>query len=87
MTAPDQQPEFSIPSDVAIPEGLQREIERIEIDDLDKENKGWVKTYLEQMKTRLADEQAAPQPDFVMISYIKREIETYQDLFDRNDKK
>jgi hypothetical protein len=39
------------------------------------------------MKTRLADEQGAPQPDFVMIAYIKREIETYQDLLDRNEKK
>lgn len=87
MTAPEQQPHDPMPADVAVPEGLQRAFETIEIDDLDKENKGWVKTYLEQMKTRLADEQAAAQPDFVMISYIKREIETYQDLLDRNEKK
>lgn len=87
MTAPEQQPHDALPADIAMPEALTREIERIEVDDLDKENKGWVKSYLEQMKARLADEQAAPQPDFVMISYIKREIDTYQDLLDRNEKK
>lgn len=85
MTDPQPQPQPQ--NDPAVPEGLQRDFERIEIDDLDKENKGWARTYLEQMKARLADEQAAPQPDFVMISYIKREIETYQDLLDRNEKK
>lgn len=86
MTAPEQrqpQPDPSAP----MPEGLQRELEAIDVDSLDKENRGWVTKYLEQLKERLNREQAAAQPDFVMISYLKREIETYQELLERTDGK
>jgi hypothetical protein len=70
-----------------VPEALERAIEAIDIDELDKENKGWVVKYLDQLKQRLANEQAADQPDFVMISYLKREVATYQELLDRTEKK
>lgn len=86
MTLPEQrQPKDE--GTPAIPEGLKREVEAIDIDSLDKENRGWVSKYLEGLKERLANEQAAAQPDFVMISYIKREIETYQELLERTDGK
>ena len=84
MTLPEQRQ----PSDGAepfIPEGLHREVEAIDIDSLDKENRGWVVKYLDQLKERLNNEQAADQPDFVMISYLKREVATYQELIDRTD--
>lgn len=84
MTQPESHSQPTAPQPE---ETTAREFEAIEIDDLDKENKGWVKSYLETMKTRLADEQGAEVPDFVMIAYIKREIDTYQDLLDRNEKK
>lgn len=86
MTAPEQrqpQPESGAP----MPEALGREVEAIDIDSLDKENKGWVVKYLEQLKGRLTDEQAVDAPDFVMISYLKREIATYEELIARTDKK
>jgi hypothetical protein len=85
MTAPEQQPQPSSP--FSVPEALERAIEAIDIDELDKENKGWVVKYLDQLKQRLANEQAADQPDFVMISYLKREVATYQELLDRTEKK
>jgi hypothetical protein len=85
MTLPEQQPDPALQP--AMPEVLAREVEAIDVDSLDKENKGWVVKYLEGLKTRLTNEQAADQPDFVMISYLKREVATYQDLLDRTEKK
>jgi hypothetical protein len=85
MTAPEQQPQPT--TQPAVPETVEPAIETIDIDELDKENKGWVVKYLDGLKERLANEQAADQPDFVMISYLKREVATYQELLERTDKK
>ena len=91
MTLPEQQPEFDptpLASEAAAPESLfSRGVEAIEIDDLDKENKGWVVKYLDGLRARLDVEQAADQPDFVMIAYLKGEVTTYQALLERNEKK
>jgi hypothetical protein len=57
--------------------------EPIDIDALDKDNRGWVSTYLGKLRERLVDEQAAAQPDFVMVSYLKRELSTYNELIER----
>lgn len=54
-----------------------------DVDELDKENLGWTKSYVNGLTERVAREQAADQPDFVMIAYLKREIATYQELLDR----
>jgi hypothetical protein len=64
----------------------ERAVETIEVDELDKENLGWTRGYVNGLKDRLAAEQAAETPDFVMISYIKNEIAAYQDLLDRTAK-
>jgi hypothetical protein len=80
MTQPDPQPN-SQPT--PIPEVFEREIEAIDVDELDKENLGWTKSYVAGLRERLATEQAAASPDFVMISYLKKEIATYQELLDR----
>lgn len=85
MTAPEQQPQPN--PELVVPEAVEPAIEAIDIDELDKENKGWVVKYLDGLKARLADEQAADQPDFVMISYLKREVATYQELLDRTSQK
>ncbi|MNT71063.1 hypothetical protein D3C72_2095100 [compost metagenome] len=88
MTLPEQQPDpVQNAAETAAPEAFVREVERIDIDELDKDNKGWVVKYLDQLKTRLTNEQAADQPDFVMISYLKNEVATYQELLDRTEKK
>jgi hypothetical protein len=86
MTQPEQQQPEDLPTP-PVPDVLEREIEAIAIDELDKENRGWVVNYVNQLKERLTEEQSADQPDFVMISYLKREIATYQELLDRTDKK
>lgn len=54
-----------------------------DVDALDKDNLGWTKSYVAGLTERLARQQAADQPDFVMIAYLKREIATYQELLDR----
>jgi hypothetical protein len=54
-----------------------------DVDSLDKDNLGWTKAYVAGLTERVAREQAAAQPDFVMIAYLKREIATYQELLDR----
>ncbi len=54
-----------------------------DVEELDKDNLGWTKSYVASLTERLAREQAAPQPDFVMIAYVKHEIATYQELLDR----
>ena len=54
-----------------------------DVDELDKENLGWTKGYVSGLADRIAREQAADQPDFVMIAYLKRELATYQELLDR----
>lgn len=54
-----------------------------DVDELDKENLGWTKNYVTSLTERVAREQAADQPDFVMIGYLKREVATYQELLDR----
>lgn len=85
MTQPEHlQPD---PAPEPAPEGetAEREFEAIALDELDKENRGWAKSYVATMRERLATEQAAPQPDFVMIAYIKKEIAAYQDLLDRTE--
>lgn len=80
MTQPDPQPQSPAP---AVPEQFEREVEAIDVDELDKENRGWTRTYVAGLRERLATEQAAASPDFVMISYLKKEIATYQELLDR----
>ncbi|MDB5099459.1 MAG: hypothetical protein JWM80_3880 [Cyanobacteria bacterium RYN_339] len=80
MTQPDPQP--GSPA-TPVPAHFEREIEAIDVDELDKENLGWTKTYVAGLRDRLATEQAAASPDFVMISYLKKEIATYQELLDR----
>lgn len=91
MTLPEQQPDPNAaplaPEAAASDALFARGAEAIDIDELDKENKGWVVKYLDGLKTRLTNEQAADQPDFVMISYLKREVATYQELLDRTEKK
>jgi hypothetical protein len=87
MTQPEPLKPVEIPADVAMPEGLEKVHEVIEVDELDKDNRTWTVTYVAGLKERLATEQAAAGPDFVMISYLKREIATYQDLLDRTEKK
>ena len=90
MTAPEQrEPEQPAPGADALPAiepAVEREFEAIAVDSLDKENRTWTVKYLDGLRERLNNEQAAAQPDFVMISYIKREIATYQELLDRTDK-
>lgn len=83
QSAPDEEP---APAPVA-PDSLAPELERIDVDELDKENEGWVKRYLEQLQARLAEEQGADAPDLVMVGYLKREIATYQELLARTDGK
>lgn len=82
MTQPDPDPQPQSPTP-AVPEVFEREIEAIDVDELDKDNLGWTKSYLAGLRDRLATEQAAASPDFVMISYLKKEIATYQELLDR----
>jgi hypothetical protein len=86
MTLPEELPDPSLQSAEAAHADRFRPVEAIDADSLDKENKGWVMKYLDQLKTRIASEQAADQPDFVMISYLKRELATYQELVDRTEK-
>ena len=86
MTLPEQQPDPVAAEALSTPEALSLPVEAIDIDSLDKENRGWVNKYLDQLRTRLATEQAADQPDFVMIAYLKREQATYQELIDRTGK-
>lgn len=61
----------------------ERKIEKIDLDELDKDNLGWTRTYITTLTERLQTEQAAASPDFVMISYLKRELATYQELMTR----
>lgn len=85
MTSPEHQP---LPqAQPSLPEALGREVEAIDVDELDKQNEGWTKQYLAQLQERLADEQAAAAPDLVMIAYLKREVATYQELLTRTDGK
>lgn len=58
-----------------------------DVDELDKDNLGWTKGYVGGLTERLAREQAADQPDFVMIAYLKGEIATWQELLDRTGKR
>lgn len=58
-----------------------------DVDELDKDNLGWTKGYVAGLTERLAREQAADQPDFVMIAYLKNEVATYQELLDRTAKR
>lgn len=58
-----------------------------DVDELDKDNLGWTKGYVSGLTERLAREQAADQPDFVMIAYLKGEIATWQELLDRTGKR
>lgn len=58
-----------------------------DVEELDKDNLGWTKGYVTGLTERLAREQAADQPDFVMIAYLKREVATYQELLDRVGKR
>lgn len=84
MTQPEpQQPDTPSPG-AALPE---RAFEPIDLDGLDKENRGWALHYVAQLRDRLTEEQAAEMPDLVMIAYLKREIATWQDLLDRTEKK
>lgn len=62
---------------------FEREIVAIDVASLDKENREWTVKYLDGSRMRLAREQEADRPDFVMISYLKREIATYQELLER----
>lgn len=97
MTLPEQQPDANAqplaPESAAFePLGaaaalFARGASAIDIDELDKENKGWVVKYLDGLKLRLATEQGADQPDFVMIAYLLREQATYQELLERTEKK
>ena len=74
----------AIPTDVAPEAAAEAAPEVIaDVDELDKDNLGWTKGYVSGLTERLAREQAADQPDFVMIAYLKREIATYQELLDR----
>ena len=54
-----------------------------DVEELDRDNLGWTKRYVAGLTERLAREQAADRPDFVMIAYLKGEIGTYQELLDR----
>jgi hypothetical protein len=89
MTLPDQPQPGQGPADDAllVPDLLAREVEVIAIDSLDKENRGWTVKYVDGLRQRLADEQAADQPDLVMISYLKRELATYDELLGRTEGK
>lgn len=74
----------ALPTDVAAEPAAEASLEVIsDVDELDKDNLGWTKGYVSGLTERLAREQAADQPDFVMIAYLKREIATYQELLDR----
>jgi hypothetical protein len=88
MTQPEPIQPNDLPVDTAaLPDVLDRVHEVIEVDELDKDNRTWTLTYVSGLRERLTNEQAAAAPDFVMISYLKREIATYQELLDRTDKK
>lgn len=89
MTQPEQLQPDERPAESATTQGpaYEREIEAIDVDELDKDNLGWTTHYLNGLRERLANEQAAAQPDFVMISYLKREVATYQELLDRTEGK
>lgn len=55
----------------------------IDIDRLDRDNRGWAKKYVTTLTERLARESAAEPPDADMVAYLEREIATYQDVLAR----
>lgn len=74
----------ALPTDLAAETAAEAPLEVIaDVEELDKDNLGWTKGYVAGLTERLAREQGADQPDFVMIGYLKREIATYQELLDR----
>ena len=62
-------------------------VDPIDIDELDKENRGWTVNYVAGIKERLAAEEAAEAPDAAMIAYLKQEVATYEELLERTSSK
>lgn len=63
--------------------GARHDDDAIECDDLDAQHRLWLRSYLDNCRSMLQEEQQSPSADLLMVTYLKRQIQRYEALLKR----
>lgn len=55
----------------------------IECDALDAQHRLWLRSYLDNCRALLQEEQQSPSADLLMVTYLKRQLRRYEGLLRR----